>query len=98
MASERLMWCFAAAASSAWNSSAVSRTARTCIRCGPTPGSAASSTPELVDVVAGLGLVRPLLDLLPTHYLKLVWRAAGNGHGRPDNRPVRASRSEAPPR
>lgn len=39
---------------------------------GPTAGSAAPTTLQLLDVVAGLGLVGPLLDLLLGDHRKIV--------------------------
>ncbi len=41
-------------------------------RLGATAGSTASATLHLLDVVAGLGLISPLLNLLLAHHDKIV--------------------------
>ncbi len=61
--------------------------------CGSTTRAPAHPTLEFVDVIADLGLVGPLLDLPLAHHPKIVLRKAGDGQSRPDDRPIRPSRS-----
>ena len=41
-------------------------------RLGPTPRTTTPATRQLLNVVSGLGLVRPLLNLLLAHHVNIV--------------------------